>query len=305
MNVKMTSVALSLTIAVAGHVMAGVATRPTTGPATTAASVSRPATSTAAISQPPIARLQTGSHLRNEAGRLILNSATKYPKFQFIKPKKGWPHAIYLLPCLALQAMESIHQPHIGFVLSGIVSQYHRRFYLLPDSDVRLLSPRGQSIASASEHATTRPITPEMAKKTTAQAVLHNLLSYHISRPVEQLVTIKPMLTAKPIPGLPSPAGTGAWPALPEGTWIWNRAGRLLYEQPLRQWLIVFQADSARLTQPPLILLPCMLLERMEHRSAKFGTEVQFKISGEITQFKGRNYLFITYVEAVHNLGRF
>ncbi|MGC8624745.1 MAG: hypothetical protein ACP5VQ_05715 [Phycisphaerae bacterium] len=254
---------------------------------------------------PLMATLRTGSVLENVPGKLVLKPGVRYPKFQFIHPKKDWPRTIQLLPCLALQAMELIQQPHTGFVLSGIVTQYQHQLYLLPSADVRLLQNSPMKKTRPATSATTQPLTASLAQKTTAQAVLNNLLAHHISRLIEQLVTIPPMRTSKPIPDLPQPAGNGLAAALPEGSYIWNRSGRLLFNRPLHEWIFVFQTDSPRLTAPPLILLPCHLLERMENRSAHDGTEIKFRISGRITQFKGRNYLLITYFEVVHNLGRF
>ncbi len=252
---------------------------------------------------PFIAPLRTGSVLENIPGKLILKPGVRYPEFQFIHPSKNFPRTIRLLPCLALQAMELIHPPHIGFVLSGIVTQYHHQLYLLPGAVVRLLRKASNKKTLLSPPAPS--LSAAVAQKISAKAILNNLLSHHISRPVEQLVTIPPMLTAKPIADLPQPAGSGAWPALSEGSYIWNRSGRLLFNRPLREWIFVLQADSPRLSTPPLILLPCHLLARMENRSAHDGTEIKFRISGKITQYKGRNYLLLTYFEVVHNLGRF
>lgn len=249
--------------------------------------------------------LHTGSVLTNVPGKLILHIGSRYPDFEFIKPQKHWPHTIKLLPCLTLQAMEAIHEPHIGFAVSGMLTRYQQALYLLPDADVRLLRTRAKSAVAAPPAPTTEPKTPGKGPDANAEAVLKNLLSHHLSRPVQQLVTIQPMLTARPIPDLPQPIGDVRVPALREGSYIWNRPGRLLFNDPLHEWIFVFQSDGAGLTEPPLIMLPCHLLQRMQTRSAHQGTEIKFRVSGEITQFKGRNYLFTTYVEVAHNLGRF
>ena len=243
--------------------------------------------------------------LRNVEGKLILKPGARYPELQFINPEKGWPHDVKLLPCLTLQAMESIDQPHIGFIVSGMLSQYHHHLYLLPSADVRLLRKHPRMAAAAPPSAATQPETAAMAQATSAQSVLNSLLAHHISRPIEQLVTIKPMLRAKPIPDMPMPAGSGSSVALREGTYIWNRPGRLLFNRRLREWIYVFQADGARLSAPAMIILPSHLLERMEKRSDRDGTEIKFRISGKITQFKGRNYIFPIYENVAHDLGRF
>ncbi len=260
---------------------------------------------TKAAAQSPIQPLHTGSILSNVPGKLIPQMGCRYPTFEFIKPPKAWPRSIRLLPCLALQAMEAMEKTHTGFVISGMLTQYHHQLYLLPDADVRLFRKHPLATTASAPAATTKPATATTGQNTNAQAVLNSLLSHHISRPIQQLVKMQPMLTAKPIPDLPQPVGYVQPPALREGSYIWNRPGRLLFNQPLHEWIFVFQADSSSLSEPPLILLPCRLLQRMETRSGRRGTEIKFRVSGKITQFNGRNYLFTTYVEVAHNLGRF
>ena len=258
-----------------------------------------------AAAQSPIQPLHTGSILSNVPGKLIPQMGCRYPTFEFIKPPKAWPRSIRLLPCLALQTMEAIEKVHTDFVISGMLTQYHHQLYVLPEADVRLFRKHAQASAAASPSATSKPATAKIGQNTSAQNVLNRLLSHHLSRPLQQLVHIQPMLTAKPIPDLPQPIQYAHPPALREGSFIWNRAGRLLFNQPLHEWIFVFQADGPGLSEPPLVLLPCRLLQRMETRSARVGTEIKFRVSGKITQFKGRNYLFIIYVKVAHNLGRF
>ena len=249
--------------------------------------------------------LHTGSLLTNVPGKLILTVKSRYPDFEFTKPQKHWPHTIKLLPCLTLQAMQAIHEPHIGFAVSGMLTRYHHEFYLLPDADVRLLRKQPRHAMGTPPAAVAKPETPANSQPGSAQSVLQNLLSHHISRPVQQLVAIPPMRTAKPIPDLPQPLGDVQLPALREGSFIWNRPGRLLFNDPLQEWIFVFQSDGEGLAEAPLIMLPCRLLQRMQTRSAHQGTEIKFRVSGKITQFKGRDYLFTTYVKVAHNLGRF
>ena len=258
-----------------------------------------------AVAHRAIKPLRTGSILTNVPGKLILHPGSRYPEFKFITAKKGWPHTIRLLPCLALQAMETMDKTHTGFVISGMLTQYHHQLYLLPNANVRLFRKHPHVTTASAPAATTKPAPATTEQNTSAQEVLNSLLSHHISRPIQQLVKMQPMLTAKPIPDLPQPVGYVQPPALREGSYIWNRPGRLLFNQPLHEWIFVFQADSSSLLEPPLILLPCRLLQRMETRSGRRGTEIKFRVSGKITQFKGRNYLFTTYVEVAHNLGRF
>jgi hypothetical protein len=56
-------------------------------------------------------------------------------------------------------------------------------------------------------------------------------------------------------------------------------------------WMFVFDADAQGLADPPMILMPCLLLEHLEQRVWRSGTSIPVLISGRAYVFEDRNYL--------------
>ena len=90
-------------------------------------------------------------------------------------------------------------------------------------------------------------------------------------------------------------------PLRPDGTMIADRVGRLV-RRP-EGWFLVFESDQQVLREPPMQLLPNRDLETMEILSANATRAVKFRVSGEVTEYRGRNYLLLRKVLTVHNLG--
>ena len=77
---------------------------------------------------------------------------------------------------------------------------------------------------------------------------------------------------------------------LAEGTMLVARRGRLT-RTANGAWMLVFDADASGLSDPPMTVLPCLLLERMEDHARTQGGEAPMLISGRVLAFNGRNYL--------------
>lgn len=80
----------------------------------------------------------------------------------------------------------------------------------------------------------------------------------------------------------------------PEGTIIISRIGRMVRSDVGGEWLFTFDADSTGKLDPPMILMPCRLLERMERLVSEDGDQVKFIVSGQIYEYYNRNYLMPT-----------
>jgi len=121
---------------------------------------------------------------------------------------------------------------------------------------------------------------------------------------------IRELLRDRPkIPVLPSTATTTA-PAsrptivapksvlrplpMPPGAMIVNRLGRLVKAPGEAWWAFHFESEKNVLYEAPIRILPNRLLEEMEDLSAG-GTKpgVRFRISGEVTEYRGRRYLLL------------
>ena len=79
-----------------------------------------------------------------------------------------------------------------------------------------------------------------------------------------------------------------------EGTFIVDRVGRLSKSADGKGTEFVFESDGQTLRDPPLPLLPNLKLEAMEAASA--GRDARFRVTGMLTEYRGRNYLLLEKV---------
>lgn len=77
--------------------------------------------------------------------------------------------------------------------------------------------------------------------------------------------------------------------AMREETIVTWRRGRVTRDS-LGAWLVVFDADAEGRADPPMVILPCLLLERLG-RHAQGGRYTPVLISGRVYTYRGRNYL--------------
>jgi len=132
---------------------------------------------------------------------------------------------------------------------------------------------------------------------------------------LEGLLSEQPAATnAAPSPATTNPALTPAVEAsapkeprtnrIREGQFIWNRTGRLTKDDKTGTYVFTFDADGKGMADPPMALLPSHLLMSMEDASEKATRPVKFKISGEVTEYRGKNYLYVRFMQAVRNLNQ-
>ena len=66
-------------------------------------------------------------------------------------------------------------------------------------------------------------------------------------------------------------------------------------------------SDGRQMADPPLGLVNCRALETMETLAggaAAAGNAVRFIVSGEVTQYRGKNFLWVQNVRAVRDMDR-
>jgi hypothetical protein len=78
-----------------------------------------------------------------------------------------------------------------------------------------------------------------------------------------------------------------------EGTQLVNRRGRIRREGG-GAWVFVLDADATGLGDPPMRLLPCRLLERIETITQRRGNGAEVLLSGRVFVYRNRNYLLPT-----------
>jgi hypothetical protein len=97
-----------------------------------------------------------------------------------------------------------------------------------------------------------------------------------------------------------TPASSGGR-RLPDGFFLVDRVGRLTRDG--EWWVFVFEGYNDSHPEPPMRLLPNQLLERMVIESEGAGGSAVFVGSGEVTEFKGENYLLLRKLLLRRGLG--
>jgi hypothetical protein len=132
------------------------------------------------------------------------------------------------------------------------------------------------------------------------------------TEPAEQMLTemLAPVEAPAPTPmaALPAPTeapvdsttGNGAvapqaaaLPLLREGTSLADRIGRLSRSADGKDEQIVFDSDGRNMRDPPMIILPNLKLISMEDAVLAYNKDLRFRVSGIVTEYKGRNYILL------------
>lgn len=85
-----------------------------------------------------------------------------------------------------------------------------------------------------------------------------------------------------------------------EGTYLANRAARISRSDSGGQWIVTFDADSSGMQDPPMILVPCRLLERIIRMAKMEGDAASAVISGQVYTYHDSNYLLPTVFVRPH-----
>jgi hypothetical protein len=128
---------------------------------------------------------------------------------------------------------------------------------------------------------------------------------------------LKPPASAggsRPLPPLPESAGGGpdktsgrgaVAPAAPvvnvlrEGTFLVDRVGRIERSADGSRAEFVFESDGTALQDPPVVIVPNLKLMQMEDAAANSTRDLRFRVSGMVTEYRGRNYVLLEKVVVV------
>lgn len=86
---------------------------------------------------------------------------------------------------------------------------------------------------------------------------------------------------------------------LAEGTVLSSRRGRLVRAAAEGELLLTFDNDPDSPGAASMPLLPCKLLQQLEQAASVRGEEVEFRVTGRVTVYHGRNYLLPIWFQAV------
>jgi hypothetical protein len=87
--------------------------------------------------------------------------------------------------------------------------------------------------------------------------------------------------------------GAPTVPLVREGTYLIDQLGRLNRSPDGQIDTFTFDADGKTMRDPPMVLLQNLKLVTMEQQQAGLTKDVKFRLSGSVTEYKGRNYLLV------------
>lgn len=79
-----------------------------------------------------------------------------------------------------------------------------------------------------------------------------------------------------------------------EGAFIVSRLGRISRSDTGGEWMVTFDSDRDGQMDPPMVLLPCRLLERLVRVAQSEGDAARVIISGQVYAYRDVNYLLPT-----------
>lgn len=165
---------------------------------------------------------------------------------------------------------------------------------LLPPPPPPATAPAVQPPAPAT--APTAAATTQPSPETVLQNLLH-------AAPAAVAVPAKSgsVIVAPPEGAAPHPKVA----LLREGDNIAGRIGRLIKDEKTGQWMFAFEADGKEMRDPPMGVVPSRYLEVMEKLSEDGKQSIKFKVSGEVTEYRGKNYLYVHFVQVERELNKF
>ena len=264
--------------------------------------------------------LAEGTFLADRVGRLDRDEKSPFPRFT-LRPVNagGRANSIGVAPNQMLRAMEEkAGSEPADFLVSGTVTQYRGRNLLLIESAAQpdAVSPLTTSATSApAAGPTTRPPAALASDKT---ATAGQLLDEMLKEPPQSaagggggttagaVTGAKPLAKPETPPETDATSGKGAVkPGAPgvsvlrEGTYLVDRLGRLTRGPDGATAEFTFESDGAALQDPPVVIIPNLKLMAMEDAAQTINRDLRFRVTGMVTEYRGRNYVLLEKVVVV------
>jgi len=199
-----------------------------------------------------------------------------------------------LLPCSLLDEMvrveESLPGREVVFELTGEIFVYRGHNFLLPTIAPQLIeySSANDAKLQATEDAGDESVDATPVDTESSSDSVEDIIGDLESAVGGLARSAMPTVDEADAPG-PGEFNT----LVREQTMLLSRRGQVT-RTTSGAWLFVFDADSQGLSDPPMILMPCLLLEHLEQRVWRSGASVPVLISGRTYIFDNRNYLLPT-----------
>jgi hypothetical protein len=163
-----------------------------------------------------------------------------------------------------------------------------------------------QATASGpSTRPSTSPATTKSAKDQSAEEMLSQMLKAPQQagkRPLAPLpTTVGSRTDKKSGPGAVAPSAPVVT-VLREGTFLVDRIGRLSRTADGSQAEFVFESDGTAMQDPPLVIMPNLKLQQMEDTLTTAIKDPRFRVSGTLSEYRGRNYILLDKVVVVPDI---
>lgn len=272
--------------------------------------------------RPPL--LREGSALVRVVGTMTYNEAAGDWRFVIDPADPRYPeHELRVMPSAMLREMErlrdAVDDDRLVMEITGQVYIYNGWNYLLPthppllisrdeaaarlranqeevgmddgdpdrDGEPGAASPPREQGPAASPQDSSQPGPPGSAEGDSTADILRAL--ERATGPVIR----RPEPDDRPTASVGPDVVADARRLLAEGSMIVDRLGTLRRTRT-GGWMFVFDADAEGLDDPPAVLLPCMVLERLEGYAERQGRDVKVLLSGQVTTYRGRNFVLPT-----------
>ncbi len=167
----------------------------------------------------------------------------------------------------------------------------------------------------------TQPAAPEAAPPAPTSAPAQTAPAQPSAANVlENLLKDKPDNIPSSHTAVPAPAGGAtatAVPALPnvtpatinsnrlrEGQVVYQRTGRLAKDEKTGNWYFTFDADNNNMMDPPMQLIPSRFLMAMEDATVNGTQPLRFKVTGQVTEYRGKNFLWVQQMEILRDVNK-
>ncbi|HEX8913861.1 MAG TPA: hypothetical protein VF796_16045 [Humisphaera sp.] len=249
---------------------------------------------------PAVAKMREGTYLPERVGRLTRSADGSRAEFVFeVDGHDAAEPPIIVHPNLKLMLMENAvsgTNRDGRFRVAGVITEYGGHNYLLVDQATE--PPARPAAASPVAAPATRPSTrPEDPRALSADELFTRMLR---TGPDEAPRQLRP---AADVPTTDRTSGRGAVkPNAPvvttmrEGRYLPERVARLSRSADGSQAELVFESDGHAMKDPPVVILPNLKLTMMENMVAGSNRDLRFRVSGVITEYRGRNYILIEKV---------
>ena len=225
------------------------------------------------------------------------------------EPKNPFAVPMEIVPCHLLEILTLItrgDKTPQRFRVKAEITNYHQRNYVYPRRAeiITLLGPektqmRGQSVGildrlgvSAGKQEI-RETFEEPVDSQQLEQLKQSLLTMHRPEPVNPAHPAIIGTVGSSAASEQGGSSTGQITAEGPQAAVIDRLGRILYDSDRKIWQFVFEADGQSLAEPPLVLLPCRLLEQLEAHLMRAPAPLLFRVSGEPNEFRQGRYLML------------